>query len=144
MDADEAEREHLENPRIALKHAGLADFSRELGLKLGDLGVAFWRRAGSGAVNRTFFIYGDKGPANKLGEGSVKMAEELRIPSNPNTGGLDASEVAGLRKGVIHIAFPGSGAAFLTAGHANRTTLSVEQVATRAAELFEAFKSQPA
>jgi hypothetical protein len=41
------------------------------------------------------------------------MADELRIPSNPNTGGLDAGEVADLRKGVIHIAFSGSGAAFL-------------------------------
>jgi len=79
-------------------------------------GAAFWRRAGSGPVNRTFFIYGDKGPADKLGEGSVKMAEELRIASNPNTGGLDASEVVDLRKGVIHIAFPGSGAAFLAPG----------------------------
>jgi hypothetical protein len=144
MDADEAERAHRDNPAIALKHNGLPDFSRELGLKLGDLGVAFWRRAGSGAVNRTFFIYGDKGPANKLGEGSVKMAEELGVPSNPKTGGLDASEVADLRKGVIHIAFPGSGAGFLVADHGNRTTLGPAQVAARGAELFEAFKNQTA
>jgi Putative peptidoglycan binding domain/Fungal chitosanase of glycosyl hydrolase group 75 len=144
MDAGEAEEAHRDNPAIALKHAGLPDFSRELGLKLGDLGVAFWRHAGSGSVNRTFFIYGDKGPANKLGEGSVRMADELRIPSNPNTGGLDASEVADLRKGVIHIAFPGSGAPFLAAGHVNRTTLNPGQVATRAEELFEVFKSQTA
>ena len=48
-------------------------------------------------------MYGDKGPANKLGEGSVRMADELRISSNPNTGGLDAGEVADLSKGVIHI-----------------------------------------
>jgi hypothetical protein len=144
MDADEAERAHRDNPAIALKHAGLPDFGRELGLKLGDLGVAFWRRAGSGSVNRTFFIYGDKGPTNMLGEGSVRMADELRIASNPNTGGLDASEIAELRKGVIHIAFPGSGAAFLLAGHANRTTLDPAQVAARAAELLEAFTSQTA
>jgi hypothetical protein len=142
MDGDEAERAHRDNPAIALKHTGLPDFDRELGLKLGDLGVAFWRRAGSGSVNRTFFIYGDKGPANKLGEGSVKMADELRIPSNSNTGGLDAGEVADLRKGVIHIAFPGSGAAFLAAGHPHRTTLGPAQVAARAAELFEAFKNE--
>ena len=103
MDADEAERAHRDNPAIALKHTGLLDFSRELGLKLGDLGVAFWRRGGSGSVNRTFFMYGDKGPANKLGEGSVRMADELRISSNPNTGGLDAGEVADLSKGVIYI-----------------------------------------
>jgi hypothetical protein len=112
--------------RSPLKHAGLPDFSREFGLKLGDLGVAFWRHAGSGSVNRTFFIYGDKGPANKLGEGSVRMADELRIPSNPNTGGLDASEVADLRKGVIHIAFSGSGAAFLgRQWHSRRGVVSI-------------------
>lgn len=142
MDADEADRAHRDNPSIALKHAGLPDFGRELGLKLGDLGVAFWRRAGSGPVNRTFFIYGDKGPANKLGEGSVRMANELSIPSNPNTGGLDAGEVVDLHKGVIHIAFPGPGTAFLTANSADRTTLGPAQVAARATELFEAFKSQ--
>jgi hypothetical protein len=144
MDADEAEREHRDNPAIPLKQNGLPDFSRELGLKLGDLGVAFWRRGGSGAVNHTFFIYGDKGSANKLGEGSVKMADELGVPSNPNTGGLDAGEIAELRKGVIHIAFPGSGAAFLADGLGNRTTLGPAQVAARAAELFEAFKNQTA
>jgi hypothetical protein len=32
----------------------------------------------------------------------VRMADELRISSNPNTG-LDAGEVADLSKGVIHI-----------------------------------------
>ena len=31
------------------------------------------------------------------------MADELRISSNPNTGGLDGGEVADLSKGVIHI-----------------------------------------
>ena len=79
-----------------------------------------------------------------MGAGSVRMADELRIPSNPNKGGLDAGEVADLRKGVIHIAFPGSGTAFLTAGHINRTALGPAQVAAQAQGLFEGFKNQTA
>jgi hypothetical protein len=48
-----------------------------------------------------FAIFADVGPPEKLGEGSIALANELDIYSNPRDGGAD--------EGIIYIVFPGSG-----------------------------------
>jgi hypothetical protein len=67
-----------------------------LGTKLGDLTVAI--RPANGAT--AFAIYGDVGPARKIGEGSIALANALKVPSNPKNGGVG--------HGVVYIVFPGS------------------------------------
>ena len=136
LDAREASDEFEDDPRF-VKRRGLPDFGKNLGLQIGDLGVAFWRRKGTGDVQRAFFIYGDKGPPNKLGEGSIRMAAMLGVPSNPNTGGLSSDEIREFGKGVVHLGFVGSGSP--VAGARNRTTLSAADVMERGAALLAAF-----
>jgi Fungal chitosanase of glycosyl hydrolase group 75 len=43
-------------------------------------------------------ILGDIGPDNEIGEGSIALADLLKIPSDPRTGGID--------KDVVYIIFP--------------------------------------
>lgn len=141
LDADEARAAHAADSRVALKMAGVPDFTAQFGLRIGDLGVAFWRQAATGQVRRTFFIYADKGPANKLGEGSVKMARELGINSDPNNGGFEAGEMKAMKKGAVHIGFPGSGENFMAGG--NQSRLVPAQIETAAQACFDAFLRQP-
>lgn len=81
----------------------------ELGLRLGDLGIAFFGR-GLAAP----FIIGDVGPTRKVGEGSTKMAKLLGMDwppfmnSGAATGGFNQGEMEQFAPGVVHIAFPGS------------------------------------
>lgn len=141
MDEAEARNEHQNNFKVELKKAELPDFSRELGLNIGDVGVAFWRKAANGEVRRAFFIYADKGPANKLGEGSVHMADSLLIDSDPSNGGFEAGEMLNVfKKGVVHFGFPGSGKAFLVG---TRSRLIPSQIEPAAAAVFNAFLRQP-
>jgi hypothetical protein len=76
----------------------LPDFGA-LGLRLGDLGVAFWREKFTGKVAYAFFCYGDKGPANLLGEGSVLLAKNLLINPSPTGGGYTTKEILRMGKG---------------------------------------------
>jgi hypothetical protein len=131
----------LDRSERRVKRPGLTDFGRELGLRPGDLGVAMWREKSVGDVRRVFFIYGDKGPANKLGEGSVHMADALNINSNPNSGGIDSSTMKQLKKGIIHIAFPNSGKSSILGGHF-QTTLVPNQIDARAQQLFNSLLHQ--
>ncbi len=126
---------------IALKRAELPELGKDCGLRLGDLGVAYWREGKSGAVRQAFFIYADKGPANDLGEGSVQMAKLLGINSNPNSGGYNAKDVAKMGKGVIHIGFVGSGAAFMAGSR--KSSLVPGKIDARAREYLDAFLGQP-
>jgi hypothetical protein len=48
-----------------------------------------------------YAIFADVGPPEKLGEGSICLANELEINSSPKYGGAD--------EGIIYIVFPGSG-----------------------------------
>ena len=81
----------------------------DLGLGLGDLGIAFFGR-GLAAP----FIYGDVGPPRKVGEGSTKMAKLLGMDwppfmnSGAATGGFNEGEMPQFAPGVVHIGFPGS------------------------------------
>jgi len=126
-----------------VKRPGLPDFGADLGLRLGDLGIAFWRGRSTGDVRSVFFIYGDLGPANKVGEGSVHMADALGINSNPVSGGIDPSTMKQLKKGIIHIAFPGSGKSFILGGRPVRSTLVPNQIDPQAKRFFDSLLQQP-
>lgn len=133
LDADEAKN------RPKPKKPGLPDFGDQLGVQLGDLGVCFWRRGKTGDVAQAFFVFADKGPANDVGEGSVKLADELKINSNPNSGGFNAKDIKDMGKGVIFIAFPGSGKRFLLS--TTKTKLTVDMIRSEGARLLSALKA---
>jgi len=67
-----------------------------LGAKLGDFGVVIRPQVN----DYEYAIFGDVGPANKLGEGSIALAAALGIPSNPKSGGIS--------HGLITVVFPGT------------------------------------
>jgi len=67
-----------------------------LGTKLGDFGVII--RADQSDYD--YAIYADIGPASKIGEASIALADALGIPSSPKNGGT--------AHGIIYIVFPGS------------------------------------
>lgn len=67
-----------------------------LGAKLGDLGVVI--RPATGVYD--YAVYADVGPGNKIGEGSIALANALGISSSPKTGGIG--------HGIIFIVFPES------------------------------------
>jgi hypothetical protein len=68
--------------------------ARPLGVHLGDVCVVFHKDFFCGA------IVGDVGPRGKFGEISIKLAENLSIPSSPKNGGVGRS--------VRYVIFPGS------------------------------------
>jgi peptidoglycan hydrolase-like protein with peptidoglycan-binding domain len=121
------------------KLKGLPDFG-SLGLKLGDVGVAFWKDA----PGMVAFVYGDKGRPNIVGEGSIAMAKSLHIDADPSNGGFNAKDIQDMNAGVVHIAFPGSTDVTVNSSGlpcTSRTAKDVEQLATL---LFAAFKNQTA
>jgi hypothetical protein len=78
------------SPRLLAK-------SLQGGVKLGDL-VAVWNTANG------LWAYGvvaDVGPKDKLGEGSIALAEAMNVKSDPRRGGA--------KKGIVYIVFPGTG-----------------------------------
>ena len=81
-------------PYIALPR-GLAE---QFGVKLGDLAVVINQKNGRTA----FAIYADSGPADKIGEGSIALANALGVNSDPRHGGIQEEEIA-------YLLFPQSG-----------------------------------
>lgn len=78
--------------------------TRKPGPRLGDFGVAYRRSTGKSA----FFVVGDTGPRNKLGEGSVALHQALG-----NDPFVDRQGVRRARKGiggrdVLYVVFPSS------------------------------------
>ena len=71
--------------------------ARQLGARPGDFAVVFNQRNG----NSSFAIFGDVGPFDRIGEGSVALAENLGIRSNARNGGAHG--------GILYLVFPGSG-----------------------------------
>jgi hypothetical protein len=67
-----------------------------LGAKLGDLGVIIR----PDQSDYDYAVYADVGPASKIGEASIALADALGIPSSPKSGGT--------AHGIIYIVFPGS------------------------------------
>jgi Fungal chitosanase of glycosyl hydrolase group 75 len=71
--------------------------ARQLGARVGDFAVVFNERNGKSS----YAIFGDVGPYDRIGEGSVSLAENLGIRSDARNGGA--------RQGVLYLIFPGSG-----------------------------------
>lgn len=113
-------------------HGRLAKISgrtvAQMGAQLGDLGVALFKNGQIVPV-----IYGDRGPAMKLGEGSVMVAKALGINADPERGGIDEGEIP---PGIVHVVFPGSNDA------PNKITKrSADDVARDALALFKKFRT---
>jgi hypothetical protein len=71
--------------------------ARQLGARPGDFAVVFNPRNGKSS----YAIFGDVGPFDRIGEGSVALAENLGIRSDARNGGA--------RWGILYLVFPGSG-----------------------------------
>ncbi len=71
--------------------------ARQMGARPGDFSVVLNRRNGK----ISYAIFGDVGPSDRIGEGSVALAENLGIRSDARNGGA--------RGGILYLVFPGSG-----------------------------------
>jgi hypothetical protein len=71
--------------------------ARQLDTRPGDFAAVFNQRTGK----FSFAIFGDVGPYDRIGEGSVALAENLGIRSDARNGGA--------RRGILYLVFPGSG-----------------------------------
>ncbi|HTC61757.1 MAG TPA: glycoside hydrolase family 75 protein [Candidatus Saccharimonadales bacterium] len=71
--------------------------ARQLGARVGDFAIVFNERNGKSS----YAIFGDVGPYDRIGEGSVALAENLGIRSDARNGGT--------WRGVLYLVFPGSG-----------------------------------
>jgi len=71
--------------------------ARQIGARPGDFAVVFNQRNGKSS----YAIFGDVGPSDRIGEGSVALAENLGIRSDARNGGA--------RRGILFLVFPGSG-----------------------------------
>ena len=71
--------------------------SHQNGAKVGDVGLCYNTRTG----DNCYGIYADTGPSSKIGEASMRMAEALKIDSDPKKGGTES-------KIIIYLVFPGS------------------------------------
>jgi hypothetical protein len=80
------------------KHHHQSPFITKAGARLGDVAIVTNTKTGS----RSFAIWADIGPSHRIGEGSIALAEVLRIKSNPKHGGTK-------EKIVEYMLFPGSG-----------------------------------
>jgi Fungal chitosanase of glycosyl hydrolase group 75 len=70
-------------PYIAVPPKFSADF------QLGDIALVVNKKNNK----RCFAIFADTGPANKIGEGSIYLAEQLGLKSSPKNGGASADIV---------------------------------------------------
>jgi len=99
----------------------------QFGITLGDYAAVI----SEGQV--AFAVFGDQGPTNKLGEGSIQLLRALgheRIKSNGHVIN------AGIDPGVVTIVFPGSGS---PDDRASEATL-VAAIATKGQALFAALR----
>jgi hypothetical protein len=101
------EHQSIQNPRDPRKYLDArripyialpADFARRFGISLGDLAVVVNNQNGLSA----YAIYGDVGPRGRIGEGSMALADKLKIPSDPRRDSVPG--------GVTYVVFPGSAA----------------------------------
>jgi hypothetical protein len=71
--------------------------ARQMGARPGDFAVVLNRRNGMSS----YAIFGDVGPQDRIGEGSMALAENLGIRSDARMGGT--------RRGILYLIFPKSG-----------------------------------
>lgn len=102
-------------PYVALPES----VTRAGGVRLGDI-VAVINQA-NGKV--AYAIYADQGPKDRIGEGSLYLANQLRNAPLPDSIGIRKSLV----RGIVYVAFPGSGSG---------RPKSREQIAVAGASLF--------
>lgn len=99
------------------------------GIALGDYAAVLFRG------KLSFAVFGDQGPPNKLGEGSLQLLRELGVERlRPNGHIINA----GTNPGVLTIVFPGSGAA--QDRHDERTLL--QAIHSKGMSLFQAAGGQ--
>jgi hypothetical protein len=91
---------------------------RQTGARLGDFAVVLNLRS----AKSSFAIFADIGPAERIGEGSIALAENLGIRSDPRRGGT--------RGGVLYLVFPGSG---------NGRPRPIEEINEQAEKLFQSW-----
>ena len=100
-------------PYIALP----PDFAEAYGISLGDLALVVNQANGRSA----YAIYADVGPKGRIGEGSIALADALRIPSNPRYDSV--------ADGVTYLIFPGSGGRL-------RNQITARRIKNSAARLY--------
>jgi hypothetical protein len=77
-----------------------------------------------------------------LGEGSVRLAQNLGVHGNPNSTEVDLGKVRrGI--GVVHIGFPGSGQQLLVPGSKTRSKLVPDHILGTAQAYYQSFLNQP-
>jgi|SRR5579872_65083 len=92
--------------------------ARAIGARPGDFAVVFNQRNG----HSSYAIFGDVGPSDRIGEGSVALAENLGIRSDARNGGA--------RRGILFLVFPGSG---------NGRPRSIEEINSEGEKLLQAW-----
>jgi hypothetical protein len=90
--------------------------ARQLGAHPGDFAVVFNLRNGK----NSYALFGDVGPYDRIGEGSVALAENLGIRSDARNGGA--------RRGILYLVFPGSG---------NRGPRTIEEINAEGQKLLQ-------
>jgi hypothetical protein len=91
---------------------------RQIGASLGDFAVVFNLQNGK----TVYAIFGDVGPFDRIGEGSVALAENLGIRSDARNGGA--------WRDIVYLVFPGSG---------NGRPRSIEEINAEAEKLLQAW-----
>jgi hypothetical protein len=94
--------------------------ARQLGARPGDFAIVFNQRNDK----TSYAIFGDVGPYDRIGEGSVALAENLGIRSDARNGGT--------RGGVVYLVFPGSG---------NGRPRTIEEINTEGQRLLLAWEA---
>lgn len=97
--------------------------ARQLGARPGDFAAAFNQRNGKSS----YAIFGDVGPFDRIGEGSIALAENLGIRSDARNGGA--------RRGILFLVFPGSG---------NGRPRTIDEINAEGAKLLQAWESSTA
>ena len=85
-------------PFIVLPSHRFGQFTTSRALRLGDVGVAY--NIDSGKI--CFAQFAELGPADKIGEASIALANALGVDSNPKKGGTSSRQI-------IYVVFPSSG-----------------------------------
>jgi hypothetical protein len=89
-------------------------------IKVGDFSTVINLRN----MKMSHAIFADTGPRNKIGEGSIALAQALGIDSNPRSGGTVGKLY------ILYIVFPGTGAG-------SETLRSLEEINQNGERLFE-------
>lgn len=93
--------------------------ARQLGARPGDFAAVFNQRNGKSS----YAIFGDVGPFDRIGEGSIALAENLGIRSDARNGGA--------RRGIVYLVFPGSG---------NGRPRTIDEIDAEGAKLLQAWE----